>query len=123
MGILDAAHRREGRGVIINIYLGNDESTLAGILGEITKIEAYAGMAERLVIDLEIEEDLQTEIKETLEHNSKSYVEWCDLSDKGKNNNEVQPTVTYEMVWQNRSSGRICDSFSGHAFIIGGRSK
>ena len=46
------------------------------------KIEAYAGMAERLVRYLAIEEALQDEIKETLEHKNCSYVDWCALSDK-----------------------------------------
>ena len=41
---------------------------------------------------------------------------------RGKNN-KVKLTVTYNMGWQNRSSGRIYDSSSGHAFIIGGRIK
>ena len=52
----------------------------------LTKIEAHAGMAERLVRDLTIEEDLQEEIKDTLEHNNQSYGEWCAQTDKGKNN-------------------------------------
>ena len=51
-----------------------------------TKIEAHAGMAERLVRDLAIEEALQEEIKDTLEHNNQSYGEWCAQTDKGKNN-------------------------------------
>ena len=38
-------------------------------------------MSERLVRDLAIEEALQIEIKYTLAHNNKSYVQWCDLSD------------------------------------------
>ena len=42
-----------------------------------TKIETNAGMAERLVIDLAIEEALQEEVKHTLEHNNQSYGEWC----------------------------------------------
>ena len=42
---------------------------------KITKIEAHAGMAERLVRDLAIEEALQEEIKDTLEHNNQSYQE------------------------------------------------
>ena len=42
-----------------------------------TKIEAYAGMSELLVRDLAIEEALQEEIKDTLEHNNQSYGEWC----------------------------------------------
>ena len=54
-------------------------------------------MAERLVRGLEIEEALQDEIKDTLENNNQSYVNWCDISDKGKNKNEVKLTVTYDM--------------------------
>ena len=108
----------------VNKYLGDAESTLAGIQGKnFTKIEAYAGMAERLGRDLAIEEAFQDKIKDTLEHNNQSYVDWCALSDKEKNNNKVKPTVTYDTGWQNRSSGSIYDSSSGHAFIIGGRSK
>ena len=54
MGDWDAAHRRGDE--IINKNIGNSEYTLAGIQGEtFTKIEAYAGMAEWLVRDLEIE--------------------------------------------------------------------
>ena len=47
-----------------------------------TKVEAHAGMAERLVRDLAIEEALQDEIKDTLEHNNRSYGEWCAQTDK-----------------------------------------
>ena len=42
---------------------------------------------------------------------------------QGKNNNKVKLTVTYDMGWQKRSSGRRYDSSSGHAFIIVERSK
>ena len=42
---------------------------------------------------------------------------------QGKNNNKVKLTVTYDLDWQKISSGRRYDSSSGHAFIIGGRSK
>ena len=55
-----------------------------------TKIEAHVGMAERLVRDLAIEEALQEEIKHTLEHSNQSYGYWCALSDKYKNNRQVQ---------------------------------
>ena len=72
MGLQDAAYRREGER--INKTLGNSESTLAGILRKITKIEAYAGMLEWLARDLETEEALQTGIKETIEHKNQSYV-------------------------------------------------
>ena len=80
-------------------------------------------MAEQMVRDLAIEEALQEEIKDTLERNNQSYGEWCAISDKDKNNNKVKLTVTYDMGWQKRSSGRRYDSSSGHAFIIGASSK
>ena len=111
---------------------GKESTKLLGVLNlpwkgfekkNFTKIEAHAGMAERLVGYLAIEEALQEEIKQTLEHKNQSYGDWCDLSDKDKNNNKVKLTVTYDMGWQKRSSSRIYDSSSGHAFIIGARSK
>ena len=40
-----------------------------------------------------------------------------------KKNNKVKLTVTYDMSCQEISSGRRYDSSSGHAFIIGARSK
>ena len=63
-----------------NWWWGGGESTkLLGMLNlprqgfekkTFTKIEAHAGMAERLVRDLAIAEALQEEIKHTLEHNN-----------------------------------------------------
>ena len=43
-------------------------------------------MSEPLVRDLVIEEALQEETKDTLEHNNQSYGEWCAQTDQGKNN-------------------------------------
>ena len=64
MSLQDAAHRGGGG---VNKDIGNSESTMTGIREKrYTKVEAYAGIAERLVRDLEIEEALQDEIKETL---------------------------------------------------------
>ena len=88
-----------------------------------TKIEANAGMSERLARDLAIEEALQDEIKKALENINQSYVNRCSLSDKGENHNKIKLTVTYAMGWQNRSSSRRYDCSTGHAFIIGGRIK
>ena len=74
----------------IKKYLGNYQSNLAEIWKQkLTKIEACAGMVERLVRYLAIEEAVQDEIKDTLEHNNQSYVDWCALSEKGKNKNKV----------------------------------
>ena len=118
----DATNRRWGR----------ESTKLFGMLNlpwqvfekkTFTKIEANAGMAERLVRYLAIKEALQEEIKDTLEGNNQSYSEWCAQTDNEKNNNKVKLTVTYYMGWQKRSSGRRYDSSSGHAFIIGARSK
>ena len=88
-----------------------------------TIIEAPAGMAKRLVRYLLIEEALQEEIKHTLEHKNQSYGDWFSLSDKGKNNNKVRLTMTYDIGWQKISSGRRYGSSSGHAFIMGARIK
>ena len=88
-----------------------------------TKIEAHTGMAKRMVRDLAIEEALQEEINHTLEQNNQSYCYWCALSDKDKNNNKVKLTVTCDVGWQKRSSGRRYDSSSGNSFIIGARIK
>ena len=55
-----------------------------------TKIEANAGMAERLVIDLAIEEALQEEIKDTLECNNQYYGEWCAQTNKEKQQQQQQ---------------------------------
>ena len=58
MGLWDATNRRWGER--INKALGDAESTLAGIREKtFTKIESNAGMSERLVRDLAIEEALQ----------------------------------------------------------------
>ena len=80
-------------------------------------------MSERLARDLAIEENLQDKIKETLEHNNQSYVNWCALADKEKNKNKVKITITYNRGWQKRSYGSIYDSYSGHSFIVGGSTK
>ena len=65
MGLRDETHKRGEEK--INKALGNAESTLAEFREKtFTKIEAYAGMAERLVGDLEVEEALQDPIKDTL---------------------------------------------------------
>ena len=77
-------------------------------------------MAERLVRDLAIEEDPQIEIQSTLSHNNQSYVQWYSLSDEDRNKNKVKLTVTYDMFWKKRSSGRRYDSSIGHVFFIGG---
>ena len=81
MGLRDTTNQRWGE--ITNKALGDVESTLAEIWEKtFTKIEAHAGMVERLVRDLAIEEALQEEIKDTLEHNNQSYGEWCAQTDK-----------------------------------------
>ena len=58
-----------------------------------TKIGAYAGMSERLVRDLTMEEALQGEIKDTLEHNNQSYGEWCAHTNKGGGTPHFQEVI------------------------------
>ena len=75
MGLQDATNRRWGRestkllGMLNLPWQGYEKKTF-------TKIEVHAGMAKRMVRDVAIEEDLQGEIKDTLEHNNQSYDEW-----------------------------------------------
>ena len=47
-----------------------------------TIIETYAPVSKPLMRDLTIEEALQKKIKDTIQHNNKSYVEWCDQNTK-----------------------------------------
>ena len=102
MGIRYAAHKRGG--------------------GESTKLLGMLNLPWQVFEKkiAKIEEALQDETKETLEHNNQSYVDWCALSDKEKNNNKVKITVTYDMGWQKISYGGRYESSGGHAFIIGG---
>ena len=83
---------------------GRESTKLLGMLNlpwkgfekkNLPNIEAGAGMAERLVRDLAIEQALQEEIKDTLEHNNQSYGDWCDLSDEDKKKNKVKLTVQH----------------------------
>ena len=101
MGLRDANNWRWGDRS--NEALGDVEYILEGIREKnFKKIEAHAGMAERLVRDLAVEEALQEEIKHTLEnikHKNWSYGDWCALSDKDRNNNKVKLTVAYYMGW------------------------
>ena len=68
---------------------GKESTNLLGMLNlpwkvskkkTLAKIKAHAGMAEQMVRDLAIKEDLWEEIKHTLEHNDQSYFDWCALS-------------------------------------------
>ena len=96
MGLRDAAHRRVvGGSTKLLGMLNLPRQGFGG--GGVTKIEAHTGMVEWLVIKLAIEEALQTEINDTLEHNNQSYFDWCALLDKRKNHNKVKLTVTVDM--------------------------
>ena len=57
-------------------------------------------MAERLVRDLAIEQALQEEIKDTLEHNKQSYGDWYALSDEDKKRTRLN--LPCNMIWAGR---------------------
>ena len=64
----------------INKALGDAEFPFAGIQEKtFSKVEANAGMAERLVRDLVIEEALQDEIKDALDHTIQHMIDCCIL--------------------------------------------
>ena len=107
MVIWDANHRRGGER--INKALGDSESTMEGIPKKtFPNIEAEAGMAERLVRYLAIEQALQEEIKGTLEHNNQSYGDWCDLSDK--NAKITRLNLPCNMIWAGRRDHLVGDT-------------
>ena len=59
----------------------------------------HPAMAKRMVKDLAIEEALQEEIKDTLDHNIQSYDEWCAQTDEGKNNTSFSwPYMLISMI-------------------------
>ena len=85
MGLQDATNQKCG---------GGGESTkLLGMLNPIwrvfekkssQKLKNMQVWPKPMVRDLAVGEALQEEIKETLEHNNQSYVEWCAQIDKYK---------------------------------------
>ena len=54
-------------------------------------------MVERMVRDLAIEEALQEIIKDTLERNNQSYVEWCAQTDK---NCYIRHGLAEDIIWE-----------------------
>ena len=57
-------------------------------------------MAEWLMRDLAIEEDVQMEMKYTIAHNKKTYVKHCALTYEETNKNRVKLNLTHDMGWQ-----------------------
>ena len=70
------------------------------------KIEAHTGMVEWLVRYLDIEEALQTEIKETPEQKNQSYVYWCALSKNRKTITRLN--LPLQLIWADRRDHLIC---------------
>ena len=64
-------------------------------------------MSERLVRYLEIDEALQDEIKDTLEHNNHPYVDRCALSDKEKKRTRF--SLPLNMIWDGRRDHLVGD--------------
>ena len=64
-------------------------------------------MSEQLLRDLEIGEDLQTEIRETLEHNNQSYFDWCDISDRGEIRTRLN--LPLHIIWDGRRYNLVGD--------------
>ena len=65
-------------------------------------------MAERLVRDLEIEQAIQEQIKDTLEHSNKSYGDWCALSDEDKKITRLN--LPCNMIWAGRRDHLLGDT-------------
>ena len=65
-------------------------------------------MAERLVRDLVIEQALQEEINDTLEHNNQLYGDWCNLSDEDKKRTRLN--LPCNMIWAGRRDHLVGDT-------------
>ena len=59
------------------------------------------------MIDLATEEAFKNGIKDTLEHNNKSYVNWCDLSDKEKIRTRLD--LPLHMIWAGKRDNLVGD--------------
>ena len=105
MSLLGAAHRRGGGGSTKLLVMLNQPSQ--GFKNFFTKIEAYAGMAERLVRDLEIEEALQDEIKETLEQKKTVICRLVCYTRQGKKRTRLN--LPLHMIWADRRDHMVGD--------------
>ena len=85
------------------------------------RIEAIVGEHLRAVSDEAMKEAWEEETRLTLEAMGESYFLWKNKRKKDRKN--VKLTVSFDMGWQKRSSGNRYDSLSGHAFMIGARSR
>ena len=88
------------------------------------RCESTIGNVVKQVADEELKYCLKEEIKLTLnlvDDSDDAFQRWMSLplSDR----DEVGITVSYDMTWQKRSSGRKYDSPSGHSFIVGQHSR
>jgi len=88
-----------------------------------TNVERKVGKIVRRVSDRLIANALKEEIIATMKKNgmTMTYDEWISIPKETRPT--VLLTVTLDMGWQKRSSGRTYDSLSGHCFAIGGETK
>ena len=78
-----------------------------------------------------LEEALLEEIEQTLRHDCELLLklgfqdiqQWIDLPNDLKRSYRVPITILYDMGWQKRGTGRMYNSNSGHAFMIGAKTK
>ena len=86
-------------------------------------VESVIGKAQRDLSDRLIAEALKNEIIAQMKKDKFeiSYDEWIALPPDERET--ILLTISFDMGWQKRSSGRRYDSLSGHAFAIGGLTK
>ena len=85
------------------------------------RIESIVGEYLRDISADSMEKAMEEEIKLTLEDQGISYEKWKNTP--FRNRPKVLLTVSFNMGWQKRSSGNRSDSLSGHAFMVGARTK
>ena len=85
------------------------------------RIESNIGENLREIAEQAMKEALDEEIKLTLEEQGIDFKQWQEKTIQEKE--QVLLTVSFDTGWQKRLSGNKYDSLSGHAFMIGARSR
>ena len=112
---------------------GTDLSDMAAFMGlpqassfgkrPFNKIECVVGESIRQVAHDSMKEALEKEVIETLKDLGENYKDFEEIMANCEDIGNIKLTVSFDMGWQKRSSGSRYDSLSGHAFMIGARTK
>ncbi len=86
-----------------------------------TKLERATTDSIRLLTEKYLKENLVEEVSMTAQNDNFNFENWKDfiINDEAYDGKLPSISVSMDMGWQKRSSGRRFDSSSGHAFLVG----